>query len=119
MVSRCQKNQAKLDIKIKIKSKYDYLDDEEIETAYDLALSDYLAFKYPSDNNRRKPDEIDIDYFVSNWVYKRMVDIIDRVGGASLTSYRENGMSWTMASGYVDSTLRQQILPHAAVPKSR
>ena len=50
-------------------------------------------------------------------IYKRMLDILGRAGGISLTSYKENGLSFTYAGSYVDPQLVALITPKASVPR--
>ena len=110
-------NQYQEQIKLSIKTQYDYLTDEEVDTCYNLALSDFVMLKYPSENNRPAIEKIDIDFYTSQWIYARMLDILGRAGGTSVTAYRENGVSFTYASSYIDPSLVAQIMPKASVPK--
>lgn len=112
----CQ-NQQSEQIKSQIKQKYDYLSHEEISTCYDLALSDLVTLTYPSSNNRPKIEDFDIDFYASQWIYARMLDIISRAGGTSVTAYKENGISFTYSSSYIDPSLVAQIMPKASVPR--
>lgn len=112
----CQNQQAE-QIKLQIRQKYDYLSLEEINTCYNLALSDFVRLTYPSTNNRPAIDKIDIDFYTSQWIYARMLDILSRAGGTSVTAYKENGISFTYASSYIDPSLVAQIMPKASVPK--
>lgn len=112
----CQNQQAE-QIKAQVKQKYDYLSFEEISTCYNLALSDFVRLKYPSDNNRPALDKLDIDFYISQWIYARMLDILGRAGGTNVTAYKENGISFTYASSYIDPSLVAQIMPKASVPK--
>ena len=111
----CQNHQAE-QIKAQIRQKYDYLSIEEINTCYNLALSDFVRLKYPSDNNRPAIDKLDIDFYTAQWIYARMLDILGRAGGTSVTAYKENGISFTYASSYIDPSLVAQIMPKASVP---
>ncbi|MBR2388227.1 MAG: hypothetical protein IKB02_05605 [Clostridia bacterium] len=102
---------------MQIKQKYDYLSLEEINACYNLALSDLVRLTYPSSNNRPSIDKFDIDFYASQWIYARMLDILDRAGGTSVTAYKENGISFTYAASYIDPSLVAQIMPKASVPK--
>lgn len=109
-------NQAE-QIKAKVKQQYDWLSYEEINTCYELSLSDFVRCAYPSANNRPKKSDIEIDFLTSNWLYARMLDILGRAGGTSVVSYKENGVNWTYGSSYIDPALVAQIMPKAGVPK--
>ena len=105
-------------IKSRILQKYDYLnkEPEKVDECYDIALSDYIGYKYPSENNRPTPQQIKMDFTTSLWLYKRMVDIFERVG-LNLNSYKENGVSFTFGSSYIDTALVAEIMPKGRVPR--
>ena len=111
----CLQNQQAEELKARLSQKYDYLEFEEIETCYNMALHDYIRLRYPSENNR--PKEINIDFLTSQWIYARMEDILSRVGGTNVTSYKENGISFTYASSNIDPFLVTQIMPKGSVPR--
>jgi hypothetical protein len=81
-----------------------------------MAVSDYLAIKYPSDNNRPSIESLNYDFFNTQWIYKRMIDILERAG-MNLKSYSENGLKFEYASGNIDPVLVAQLMPKASVPK--
>lgn len=112
----CNQNQQVLQIKTNIKQTYS-LTDDDVEKCYNIALSDYLALKYPSANNRPSVDKVVFDFCNTQWIYKRMVDILERSGGISLTSYKENGLSLTYGGSYIDPQLVAEIMPKAGVPR--
>lgn len=103
-------------IKAIIKSTHE-ISDEEIDTCYNWALSDYVLYKYRSDNDRPSIEEIKIDFYIANWLHRRMEDIIERWGLYGLKSYKENGISFTFASSYIDPNLVSQIMPRGSVPR--
>ena len=98
-------------------NQYNYLNNDEIDTLYNLSFSDYIAIKYPSQNNRPLIENITFDFTDSQWVYKRMLDILGRAGGISLTAYRENNLNLTYGASYIDPELYSQLTPCAGVPK--
>lgn len=104
-------------IKTNIKIEYEWLSDEDVQKTYDMALSDYLLIKYPSDNNRPSVDNVVLDFVTTQWLYKRMVDILSRGGGLNVTSYKENGLSWTYAGSNIDPVLVASLMPKASVPR--
>ena len=113
----CQDNKQQEQIKQKFHAKYDYLTPMEISVCFDTALKDYVLLRYPSLNNRPKVENIEFDFYVSQWILDRMEDILGRAGGTNVTSYRENGVSFTYASSYIDPHLVAQIMPKGSVPK--
>ena len=113
-----ENNKIKSSLMSKIKQKYNWLCPAEIETVFNMAASDYMMIKFPSDTNRPKYEDFDFsDFTVSNWLYKRMVDILDRAGATNVTAYSENGLRIEYGSGYINDKLAAQILPRAGVPK--
>ncbi len=105
------------EIKERLKNKYDYLTDSEVEDLYLMSVSDYLMIRYPSTNNRPDIADLTLDFSTSNWIYKRMLDILGRAGGTSLTAYKENDLSLTYGASYIDPELYSEIMPQAGVPK--
>ena len=104
-------------VKQNLKREYSYLDEKDIERIYNMALSDYVMLRYPSGNKRPNVDNIEFDFYNAQWIYKRMVDILGRAGGISLTSYKENGLSLNYGGSYIDPELRAEIMPKASVPR--
>jgi hypothetical protein len=82
-----------------------------------MALSDLVRLTYPSSNNRPTIENFVIDFYASQWIFARMLDIISREGATNVTSYKENGISFTFASSYIDPVLVSQIMPKASVPR--
>lgn len=113
----CKTNQQVLQLKANIKQTYSWLTDDEIEKCYNMALSDYLALKYPSDNSRPSVDNIIFNFFNTQWIYKRMIDILGRAGGISLTAYRENNLNLTYGASFIDPELKKEIMPKAGIPR--
>lgn len=106
-----------MQVKANIKQTYSWLTDDEIEKCYDMAVSDYMAIRYPSQNSRPSVDKLNFDFFNSQWVYKRMIDILGRAGGISLTSYRENNLNLTYGGSFIDPQLVAEIMPKVGVPR--
>lgn len=104
-------------VKANIKAQYDYLSNDDVDICYNMALHDFVRLSYPSENNRPDPQSIDIDFLTSQWLYARMLDILNRAGGTNVTAYRENGVSWTFAASYIDPSLVTQIMPKGRVPR--
>ena len=110
------RNQLVEQVKMRIKQRFPNLKAQEIDTTFDMAVSDYLAIKYPSDNNRPNIGDLNYDFFNTQWIFKRMIDILERAG-INLKSYSENGLSFEYANGNIDPVLVAQLMPKASVPK--
>ena len=112
----CNQSQ-KEQIKGQIRLTHSWFSDDELNQCYAMALSDYMAIAYPSENNRPKVDDLTIDFFISQWIYKRMLDIFGRAGGISLTAYKENNLNLSYGASYIDPELYSLITPKAGVPR--
>ena len=112
----CNQSQ-KEQIKGQIRLTYHWFSDEELNQCYNMALSDYIAIAYPSENNRPSANDLTIDFFISQWIYKRMLDIFGRGGGLSLTAYKENNVNLSYGASYIDPELYSLITPKAGVPR--
>lgn len=88
-----------------------------IDDCFDSALFNYMAIKYPSESNRPCIDDICFDFTVCNWINARIKDILDRCGSMSATTYKENGISISYGSSYIDPMLVAMLTPKASVPR--
>ena len=104
-------------IKESIKSMRSWLKDEDINRSFDFALSDYLILKYPSANKRPTVETFEYDFINAQWIQKRIIDILDRAGGLSVSAYKENGLNLTYGASYIDPELRKELMPKAGVPR--
>lgn len=113
----CEQNQQAMEIKTNIRKTYSWLAIEDIDKCYDMALSDYLSIKYPSENSRPTPNKMKFDFINSQWIYKRMLDILGRAGGLSAVAYKENNLSWSYGASFIDPQLVAELMPKAGVPR--
>lgn len=104
-------------VKNSIARQWNWLEQDEIEECFDYAVFNYLAIKYPSDNNRPTPQELKYDFFTCNWLSMRMKDILERAGGLSATAYKENGISISYGSSSIDPMLVAMLTRKAGVPQ--
>lgn len=100
-----------------VSEKYSYLEQEDLEKAFNFALADYILLKYPTENNRPDRELLEITFVVEQWILQRVEDILSRGGATNVTAYRENGISWTYASSYIDKSLASLITPKASTPQ--
>lgn len=110
-------NQQAEQIKSSLHQKYEYLNAEDIDTCFNLALHDFIRLSYPSSNKRPSVENITLDFLTSQWILARMEDILSREGGTNVTAYKENGISYTYASSNIDPFLASQIMPKGRVPR--
>lgn len=104
-------------VKLIIKDRYGYLQDEEIDSMYNIALGDYLRYKFPSANSKYIVDSFELDFTSSQWLVARIIDILGRAGGLSVEAYKENGLSLSYGASYIDPNLVMQIMPQAGIPR--
>ncbi|MGN0960783.1 MAG: hypothetical protein ACI4PF_01125 [Christensenellales bacterium] len=100
-----------------IKKTYSWLSDDDLEQCFNMALSDYISLRYPIQSDRPKIDDFIYDFSNSQWLYARMLDILGRAGGLSVTAYRENNLNFSYAKDYISPELKLQIVPKVSVPK--
>lgn len=98
-----------MDLNQAIKTKYDYLSNDEIELFINKAKAIAIDQLYPSN--------LSINYSNFDWTNPRfemwLVDcveeLVERVGMSSVISYRENGMSWTFDRAGVSQALLDRL----------
>lgn len=98
-----------MDLKVEIKSKYEYLSDREVDLFINKAKAIAIDQLYPND--------LSINYLDFDWTNPRfdmwlldcVDELVERVGISSVTSYRENGMSWTFDRAGVSQALLDRL----------
>lgn len=98
-----------MDLKVEIKSKYEYLSDREADLFINKAKAIAIDQLYPND--------LSINYLTFDWTNPRfdmwlldcVDELVERVGISSVTSYRENGMSWTFDRAGVSQALLDRL----------
>ena len=98
-----------MDLKVEIKSKYEYLSDREVDLFINKAKAIAIDQLYPND--------LSINYLTFDWTNPRfdmwlldcVDELVERVGISSVTSYRENGMSWTFDRPGVSQALLDRL----------
>ena len=95
-----------MDLKVEIKSKYEYLSDREVDLFINKAKAIAIDQLYPND--------LSINYLTFDWTNPRfdtwlldcVDELVERVGISRVTSYKENGLSWTLdRSGVIQAFL--------------
>ena len=98
-----------MDLKVEIKSKYEHLSDREVDLFINKAKAIAIDQLYPND--------LSINYLTFDWTNPRfdmwLIDCVDelveRVGISGVTSYKENGMSWTFDRAGVSQALLDRL----------
>lgn len=78
-----------------IKTKYDYLSDDEIELLVMRAKSICIEQLYPADLTINYSNFDWSDKRYEMWILDCVDELLERAGMSSVTAYKENGMSWT------------------------
>lgn len=103
--------------KAKILGSYPWLQSSEVDEAYDIALHDYIAHRYPSENGRPTAETLTYDYFTVDRIKVRMRDILSRAGGLNVTAYKENNLDIKYGASYIDANWIASLgLPKVGVP---
>ena len=98
-----------MDLISEVKSKYDYLENKEVERFVNKAKAIAIDQLYPND--------LSVNYLTFDWNNPRfdmwlldcVDELVERVGISSVTSYRENGMSWTFDRAGVSQALLDRL----------
>ena len=98
-----------MDLISEVKSKYDYLENKEVERFVNKAKAIAIDQLYPND--------LSINYLTFDWTNPRfdmwlldcVDELIERAGISSVTSYRENGISWTFDRAGVSQALLDRL----------
>lgn len=94
------------------KEKYPYLLERDLEDMYDSAYEIFLKTKYHSNTAIKEiPEAV---YLRNNTWFKRAMQCwIDKEGMTSVTSYSENGVSFTFDKAGLTQDLINEISPIA------
>ena len=98
-----------MDLHEVIERKYAYMSYDEVEMFINKAKSIAIDQLYPND--------LSINYINFNWSNPRfdmwlldcVDELVERVGISSVTSYKENGMSWTFDRAGVSQALLDRL----------
>lgn len=100
---------SRVDLRVATKSKYNYMKDSEIDLFIIRAKAIAIDQLYPND--------LSINYLTFDWTNPRfdmwlldcVDELVERVGISSVTSYKENGMSWTFDRAGVSQALLDRL----------
>ena len=98
-----------MDLEVEVKAKYNYLEDREVMMFINKAKAIAIDQLYPND--------LSINYLSFDWTNPRfdmwlldcVDELVERVGISSVTSYKENGMSWTFDRAGVSQALLDRL----------
>ena len=91
-----------------IKKKYDYMDFDEVRLLVNKAKSIAIEQLYPNDFSINYSN-FKFDERLEMWLLDCVDELVERVGISSVTSYKENGMSWTFDRAGVSQALLDRL----------
>lgn len=97
------------------KSKYEYMNFEDIELLYDMAQDIFLNLKYPFEYDI---DEATIELENKKhptWCLRCMQEMIDKLGITNVIGYSENGVSVTFDKTGLSQSLIDEIVAQAGI----
>lgn len=97
-----------MDYKKLLKTKFPYFSDEEVELIVNRAKSILVEQLYP-DNLTINYESYEVSKRFEMWIYDCCVELIERDGCSSYTSYSENGISKNFGRAGVSSALLERI----------
>lgn len=100
---------GQVDVLDVLTTKYSYMNEEDVELFLIKAKAIAVEQLYPND--------LSINYLTFDWTNPRfdiwlmdcVDELVERVGISSVTSYRENGMSWTFDRAGVSQALLDRL----------
>ena len=95
------------------KNKYEYMQYEELELLYDIALDTFLNLKYPFEYDI---DETTIELENKKhptWCLRCMQEMIDKMGISNVVGYSENGVSIKFDKAGLSQPLIDEIVAQA------
>lgn len=98
-----------MDLRVTINVKYPHLPIDDVELFINKAKAIAIDQLYPND--------LSINYLTFDWTNPRfdmwlldcVDELVERVGISSVTSYKENGMSWTFDRAGVSQALLDRL----------
>jgi len=90
----------------KIHKKYCHLEMTEINDMLDIAKEILLNTLYPFDDNI-----VEIPPRKTNWLYRCVIEQIERKGMNSAVSYKENGLQVTFDKTQISQSLLDELVP--------
>ena len=93
-----------------IKSVYPYMKECDIDVMVDCGTDILLNTLYPFDEEKTEIPQRKV-----SWIYRCVLEQIERKGMTSVLSYRENGIQITFDKSQVSEGLLREILPYVGI----
>lgn len=104
-----------MDFFARIKAKYSWLGDNDVEDIVNRAKMFYFNLAYPCDMSVDEMTHPIVGIRAENWILTACDEMIERLGFSSALGYRENGVSWTFDNCHLSKFLISQIPPVVGV----
>lgn len=104
-----------MDFEAQVKSKYTYICPRDITRIVDKAKAFFFMLRYPCEPNADEQTRPIAFFKDQQWVLIACDELIERLGFGSATSYKENGVSWTLDNAQLSTTLINMITPIVGV----
>lgn len=89
---------------------YNLIIEDLIETSKNMALS----LKYPFMEDYT---DMSVPKKYENWQYRCCLELYKLAGKEGITSYSENGLSWSKLTDGLPKQLLEEIIPRIGIPK--
>lgn len=106
-----------MDFKARVKTKYTWLSDGDIESIVDRAKMFYYNLAYPADLSVDENTHPIVGFRAETWLMTAIDEIVERLGFNSALGYKENGVVWTFDNCHLSNFLIMQIPPVVGVVK--
>lgn len=93
----------------------DRTEDEIFKSKLDDAEIIALNTLYPYDYEKKRLDRS--NKRLANWQTRCAIELYRKMGTTNVQSYSENGLSVTYMTGLISSSLMNELVPKAGVPK--
>lgn len=100
-----------MDFNAKIKEKYSYLSNEEVDNVVNRAIEIFFNTKYPFVTFDERPKTVPSNY--ERWILKAVDELIERENIAGAKTYAENGVNMTFDHSEISLGLLNEIVPMA------
>lgn len=92
-----------------VKKKYDYMDFDEVRLLLNKAKSIAVEQLYPNDLSVNYLNFAFDNPRFEMWLLDCVDELVERMGISSVTSYKENGISWTFDRAGVSQSLLDRL----------
>lgn len=104
-----------MDFVAHIKTKYNWLSQEDVSLIVNKAKMFYYGLRYPYGNIIAEEQTPIYGFFEENWILSACEEIIERLGFNSVVGYKENGITWSFDGAQLSDRLCNLVTPVSLV----